>query len=182
MANGNPVSEISNLFGGGTSSLSDEITSVASVLRELQTDEENVLTAPSAASSSGGSSIGSTVLGAVEDVFGGGLAPLVSGLAGLFGGGGSSEALPALVPYVAPPSVNVSAGISSSASGVFATDTADGGTARPAPGGSAANVTVQVQALDAQSLMDRSQDIAAAVRQAMLESSVLNDVIREVAS
>ena len=40
-------------------------------------------------------------------------------------------------------------------------------------------ITVQVQAMDSQSFLDHSNDIALAVRQAMLESSVLNDVIRE---
>jgi hypothetical protein len=39
---------------------------------------------------------------------------------------------------------------------------------------------VQVQAMDSQSFLDHSDDIAQAVRQAMLQSSVLNDVIREV--
>jgi len=41
-------------------------------------------------------------------------------------------------------------------------------------------ITVQVQAMDSQSFLDHSGDIALAVRQAMLQSSVLNDVIREV--
>ncbi|MBZ5603327.1 MAG: hypothetical protein LAO79_13585 [Acidobacteriia bacterium] len=181
MANGNPVSEIANLFGGGASSLGGEIASIAGVLRALQTDEENAMAAGAAsAKSSSASSIGSTVLGAVENVFGAGIGPLVSGLVGLFGGGGSSEPLPALAPYVAPPSVNVNAGISGSVSGVFATDNAAGGAARPVP--AATNVTVQVQALDSQSFLDHSQDIAMAVRQAMLESSTLNDVIREVSA
>jgi hypothetical protein len=40
-------------------------------------------------------------------------------------------------------------------------------------------ITVQVQAMDSQSFLDHSNDIALAVRQAMLETSVLNDVIRE---
>jgi hypothetical protein len=39
---------------------------------------------------------------------------------------------------------------------------------------------VQVQALDSQSFLDHSDDIAAAVRQAMLTSTTLNDVIRSV--
>jgi hypothetical protein len=34
--------------------------------------------------------------------------------------------------------------------------------------------------MDSQSFLDHSQDIALAVRQAMLETTVLNDVIREV--
>ena len=50
---------------------------------------------------------------------------------------------------------------------------------RRARGGST-QITVQVQAMDSQSFLDHSDDIAQAVRQAMLQSSVLNDVIREV--
>ena len=52
-----------------------------------------------------------------------------------------------------------------------------GEVAVPAP---STQITVQVQALDSQSFLDHSHDIAQAVRQAMLETSVLNDVIREV--
>jgi gamma-glutamyltranspeptidase len=46
--------------------------------------------------------------------------------------------------------------------------------------GGSGQITVQVQAMDSQSFLDHSDDIAQAVRQAMLQSSVLNDVIREV--
>lgn len=113
--------------------------------------------------------------------FGLGLSPLISGLVSLFGGGGQSQASP-LVPYVAPPSVNATAGISASASGAFGVDTADGGLPRPQPSSSTSStqITVQVQAMDSQSFLDHSNDIAMAVRQAMLESTTLNDVIREV--
>jgi hypothetical protein len=41
-------------------------------------------------------------------------------------------------------------------------------------------VHVHVSAMDAQSLMDRSNDIAKAVKNAMLQSSSLNDVISEI--
>ena len=115
-----------------------------------------------------------------------GLSPLISGLMSLFGGG-SSSAPAAPVPYVAPLKVNATGGISSSTTGAFGVDTADGGLPRPAPasssGASASSstqITVQVQAMDSQSFLDHSNDIALAVRQAMLESSVLNDVIRAV--
>jgi hypothetical protein len=47
-------------------------------------------------------------------------------------------------------------------------------------GATPAQVTIQVQALDSQSFLDHSDDIAMAVRQAMLETTVLNDVIRSV--
>ena len=114
--------------------------------------------------------------------FGLGLSPLISGLVSLFGGGGGSSQAAPLVPYVAPPSVNATAGISASQAGAFGVDTADGGLPRPQPASasSATQITVQVQAMDSQSFLDHSDDIAQAVRQAMLESSTLNDVIRAV--
>lgn len=175
----NPVSEVANLLGGsGAVGLGEEIASIAEMLRQIQTEEKAAIPRATTARTSSGGSIAGTVLGGVETFFGLGLNPLISGLTSLFGGGGGSgDTAAPLVPFVMPPSVNVNAGFSASAPGVFATDTADGGVARPAP---AAQITVQVQALDSQSFLDHSNDIAMAVRQAMLESTTLNDVIREV--
>jgi hypothetical protein len=58
--------------------------------------------------------------------------------------------------------------------------TNSGGGTSSASSSQAPNITVQVQAMDSQSFLNRSQDIALAVRQAMLETTVLNDVIRQV--
>lgn len=41
------------------------------------------------------------------------------------------------------------------------------------------NVTVQIQALDSRSILDRADDIAKALREAMLHSHSVNDVIHE---
>jgi hypothetical protein len=117
----------------------------------------------------------------LESIFGAGLSPLLSGVMGLFGGGGGQGSVP--TTFLMPPSVNVNAGINEAApTQPFAVDYAAGGQPRPATGGSegSAQITVQIQALDSQSFLDHSDDIAQAVRQAMLQSSVLNDVIREV--
>jgi hypothetical protein len=46
---------------------------------------------------------------------------------------------------------------------------------RPAP-----QITVNVQAMDARSFLDRSGDIAAAVREAMLNLNSINDVVNEL--
>ena len=65
----------------------------------------------------------------------------------------------------------------------FGVDYGDGRAAAAAAdigSGAATQITVQVQAMDSQSFLDHSNDIAQAVRQAMLESTTLNDVIREV--
>jgi hypothetical protein len=61
------------------------------------------------------------------------------------------------------------------------------GSAATAPGGGASTggtpahqITVNVQAMDAQSFLDHSNDIAQAVRQAMLNLSSINDVVNEL--
>jgi hypothetical protein len=44
----------------------------------------------------------------------------------------------------------------------------------------ATGVTVQVNAMDSRSFLDRSSDIATAVRQAILNSHSINDVLSEL--
>src|ERR1019366_1421830 len=46
--------------------------------------------------------------------------------------------------------------------------------------GAAPQITVNVQAMDARSFLDRSNDIAAAVRDAMLNMNSINDVVNEL--
>lgn len=207
MASGNPINDVATLLGttatggsssgsGSTSALNDQLNSLTQQLQQLQsinqqqvqTEQENTEALSENTSAKGGStmsgagSIGSTIESVLG--FGLGLSPLISGLVSLFGGGGGqSEAAP-LVPYVMPPPVSATAGISASQSSAFGVDTADGGLPRPQPssssGGGSTQITVQVQAMDSQSFLDHSNDIAQAVKQAMLESSTLNDVIRAV--
>jgi len=197
MASGNPLSDVTTLLGGSgqsesSSQLTEQLTTITQQLTQLQTVNQtqiDTLTANTQAvtqntstKGTGGGSTAGSVGSTIESVlgFGLGLSPLISGLVSLFGGGGSSQAAP-LVPYVAPLPVNANAGISGSTSGAFGVDTADGGLPRPAPAPSSnTQITVQVQALDSQSFLDHSNDIAQAVRQAMLTSTTLNDVIREV--
>jgi hypothetical protein len=200
MASGNPVDEVTKLLGGSgqsassqstTSQLSEQLTTITQQLTQLQsvnqtqietlTANTQAVTQNSSVKGAGGStasSVGSTIESVLG--FGLGLSPLISGLVSLFGGGGGAQASP-LVPYVAPPPVNATAGINGSPSGAFSVDTAAGGLPRPQPAASSnTQITVQVQAMDSQSFLDHSQDIAQAVRQAMLTSTTLNDVIREV--
>lgn len=216
MANNNPLSQVTTLLGGGSGgsggsgtggsagsggsgALTQQLTTITQQLQQLQTVNQTqmeTLEANTAAlgqntstKGSSGSSTASAIGSTLENVFGLGLSPLISGLVSLFGGGGSSQPAP-LVPYVAPAAVQATAGISSASSGAFAVDTADGGLPRavPSPGSASSasssspttQITVQVQALDSQSFLDHSDDIAAAVRQAMLTSTTLNDVIRAV--
>lgn len=126
--------------------------------------------------SSAASKVGDVAKSAATSFLGGfGLSPIVSGLLKLFGGGGGdSAAPPPLVKYAAPASMQVSAGLSNGQ----LTETGYGAGDRVRA--LAPNVTVQVQAMDTQSFLDRSDDIARAVRQAMLESHAINDVVAEL--
>jgi hypothetical protein len=153
----------------------------------LQTLEGGGGTATSSTSAGGGAgSIVSTVL---ESALG--VVPLVSGLLGLFGGGGSSTP-PPLVKYSLPQAISFDAADTST--GLSPADYDQSGiprayTPQPAAGtnqttqattASAQQVTVNVQAMDARSFMDRSSDIAAAVRDAMLNLSTINDVVNDL--
>ena len=176
----------------GTLGLNEQIAQLADQLQQLQT-ESQAATASIQASSrrtrSGGASSGQSMGSTLLDVFGAGLglSPLISGLASLFAGSGdssTSRSTPApLTKFALPPSIQANGGVSESGGPAFAVDNPQGGLPRAAPtGGQAsapAQITVQVQAMDSQSFLDHSNDIAQAVRQAMLQSSVLNDVVRE---
>jgi hypothetical protein len=166
-----------------------QLTSIADRLQQQQSINDALMqqtvaamTQP-ASSGGGGDSSGSSILSTIGGVLGGGLglAPLVSGLAGLFGGGGDSSAPAALPIYMVPLPINIDAGFSDGGAGAYGVDSAQGGAPRALTNSSQnSQITVQVQAMDSSSFLDHSQDIALAVRQAMLQSTVLNDVIRDV--
>lgn len=108
-----------------------------------------------------------TAGGAAASFLGGGsaLSPLLTGLLSLFGLGSTSQTVVPKLPYVAPAGVNLSGTV--------------GGGSAPA-GGSTQSVNIQVNAMDSKSFLDHSDDIAQAVRQAILNSSNLNDVIADL--
>jgi hypothetical protein len=177
------ISEVLAAATIGNVGLSAEIAGLAEQLRQLQAASQAATEsaqASSRATSSGGSSsgpIGSTLL----EVFGGGLglSPLISGIASLFGGGGDNPVPAPLIHFALAPAVQVDAGVSESGGPAFAVDHPQGGLPRTSQTVAPAQITVQVQAIDSRSFLDHSGEIAMAVRQAMLESSVLNDVVRE---
>jgi hypothetical protein len=132
---------------------------------------------------SGGTSATNTAKNMAESVFGGfTLSPIVRGLMSLFGGGGDSSAPASLPRYTAPYRISMEGGLTDGASGTVATDYGQYGQPRAISSGTsqAQAVTVNVQAMDSQSFLDRSDDIARAVKRAMLESSSLNDVVSEL--
>jgi len=173
---------------GGGDSVGLQMTSIAEQLQQQQSINDALMqqtiaamTQPASDAGGGGAS-GSSILSTIGGVLGGGLglAPLVSGLAGLFGGGGDASAPAALPTYTAPLPIHIDAGFSEGGGGAYGVDAVQGGAPRAMTSSPAAQITVQVQAMDSSSFLDHSQDIALAVRQAMLQSTVLNDVIRDV--
>ena len=108
-----------------------------------------------------------------------GVGPLVGSLIGLFGGGGEEEPAP-FVKYAMPASVNIDA--AEREGRISVSDYDQMGMARasqPRAAGSPQN-TVNVQAMDARSFLDRSGDIALAVRDAMLNLNSINDVVSDL--
>ncbi|MBM3745339.1 MAG: hypothetical protein FJW34_06040 [Acidobacteria bacterium] len=107
------------------------------------------------------------------------LSPLWAGLARLFGGGKADTPAP-LTQYVAPPAIRFEGEIARPGGVERATWEWEQLWRRPAEARSEPQITVQVQAMDSQSFLDHSEQIARAVREAMLNSHVLNDVVSEV--
>jgi hypothetical protein len=109
------------------------------------------------------------------------------GLVQLFGGlfgGDSDEAEATVSGYSLPSSVDIEAGLGGLVTPTVQPVTygqdglpraAGGVTAAPSP-----TVTVQVMAMDSRSFLDHSDDIARAVKEAMLNSHSLNDVVTEL--
>ena len=113
-----------------------------------------------------------------------GVGPIVTGLMKLFGSS-EPEPLPALEKFQAPSSVSVEAGFSGVAGvrrcSICAGRTpGDGGRYRSLQQRRAPTIQVNIQAMDSQSFLDRQDDIARAVREAMLHSNSLNDVVLEL--
>jgi len=152
-------------------------TQAAAVAENTQAVWQNTVTQTSVDKVSALSSAGRTVWKVLSS--GLTLSPLWSGLARWIGGSKTEEPAP-LAVYVPPPAVRLEGEVSRA-----------GGqeqyqweweelwprqrVARQAP-----QITVQVQAVDSRSFLDHSEEIARAVREAMLNSHALNDVVSEV--
>jgi hypothetical protein len=178
-------------------SLSDTVNQ----LGELQGGSEAQAASGSSGTSSASttSSDGSTAESIATTVLesGLGMVPLIVGLLGLFGGGGTPA--PTLEKYAMPERQYFEgADTGSDISGADydqmgmpraysvapdGTGAQTGGTASPGSGSSgagAAQITVNVQAMDSQSFLDHSNEIAQAVRAAMLNSNSINDVVNNL--
>jgi hypothetical protein len=102
------------------------------------------------------------------------LSPLISGIAGLFGGSSTPKPLPIYTP---PPPVAIGGVLNPTTLNSAAPNTAS--PAPPAANSQSAptQVTVNVNAMDSKSFLDHSDDIANAVREAMLNMHPINGVV-----
>jgi hypothetical protein len=114
-----------------------------------------------------------------------GVGPIVTGLMKLFGSR-DPEPLPELEKFTMPTPVSVEAGLSADR-GYSSVRYAQGQPrlAEPAPKtnreqNQPSTIQVNIQAIDSQSFLDRQDDIARAVREAMLHSNSLNDIVMEL--
>lgn len=180
-----------SLLAGGANAASDNLRQVSSHLDQLRllyqtqvtTTRENTdaLTASTIAKTSNMSELAEIGKSAAS-FLGRGLAlsPLISGIAKLFGGG-KEEAPAPLTRFALPPPVQIEGAVSATERGIFPVDFGAGERPRriaeavPAP-----SVTIQVQAMDSRSFLDHREEIAQAVREAMLHSHALNDVVAEL--
>jgi hypothetical protein len=177
---------------GGAMAVSAEVQNpLSSTDSVLGAALQGILTPSSSSSSSSASStstsgggIGDTLESVGLDVLksGFGIIPIVGSLLGLFGGG--SDPLPTLTKYQMPASIDYTAAevngqIVGGDSNQTGGDRSFGGS--PSSVATAATgITVNVQAMDSQSFLDHSADIAAAVRDAMLNLNSINDVVNEL--
>ena len=188
----NPAS-FNNIGGSGASDLmaaNGDSTAASSGLNELLTQLRHIASeshpapvasrtkAQQSANSNSSGNLGLDVLKGVATAVTDGLIPLASGLINLFSG--ESSAAPEPLPkFALPPSIQAEAGLNGSG-GLSLVDRNLNGDLRGANATGSTNITVQVNAMDSQSFMDRSGDIAQAVRSAMLNSSALNEVIQDM--
>jgi len=163
-------------------SLTTQITSLTSVqqsqISALQ-DNTQAVGQNTSSKASGGASVGSTVESAASSFLGGGLSslsPLIGGILSLFGGGGG-QTLAVPSPFMLPAPVQSEAGLTGSSGQLTPVSYTGTGQPRGQSAGTPAQVTIQVNAMDSQSFLDHSDDIATAVKHAILNSNSLNDVI-----
>jgi hypothetical protein len=131
-------------------------------------------------SASQGESVGESVVRTAAMLTG--VGPLVTGLLKLFGSG-DPEPLPPLEKFSAPLPVTVEAGLTRERE-YSALRYSQGGTpenlSRSSGAAQSATIQVNIQAMDSQSFLDRQDDITRAVREAMLHSNSINDVVLEL--
>lgn len=166
-------------------SISDLSRTISSVLGPLSGGSVSSVASGSSVPSISGGSVISSVVDAAK---GGGWTSVLSAInpiAGLFGklfGSGKQEAEPVLPTFVPNAPVQVEAAVSATSRGFTDVSYGADGLARRIPATPATQpaITVNVQAMDSRSFLDHSDDIARAVRSAMLTMNSINDVVGDL--
>ncbi len=182
---------VTGVSGGPGSDVNDQVATLSKYLNDLRAAQQlsvdstnentralvqNTLT--KAAGSSTASTAGSLLSGILGSTFG--LSPILKGLFSLFGGSGSnSQPAQPLVPFTLPPAIQYEGAYSSANRGQVS-PIEYGQNGAPKVAAPPTTVQIQVNAMDSRSFLDHSADIAKAVREAMLHSSSLNDVISDL--
>jgi hypothetical protein len=157
----------------------------ASYQQQMDLIKANTQAVQSNTAGQGSHSAISSVGSALSGLFGGALgilSPIVSGITHLFGGGGSQ---PVTLPtYTAPPPVSIGGILHSTGTAEAAAASGTTPVARTQQTAASTTyspqITVHVNAMDSQSFMDRSGDIANAVREAMLNNHPINGVVADL--
>ncbi len=183
-ASSGPATASSGVTQGSLQDVNQQLSTLASQVGSLASVQQSQVSATqdntealgqNTGTKGSGGSIGGTVGGIASSVLGSGLSPIITGLLSLFGGSGTQN-LRAPTPFSLPPSVDYQAGLTSTGQ-VAPVDSGQGGQVRAQSTNAAPQVTVQVNAMDSQSFLDHSDDIANAVKSALLNSHSLGDVI-----
>ena len=167
------TSQIDTLRGVYQTQTTQALENTAAVVQNTRSRTSETASTVASVARSAGSALGGGLT----------ISPLISGIAKLLGIGRAQQELPALTPFALPPSVALEGGVSQSgASPVAGVSYGQNGLPRAIATAPAAGTTisVNVQTIDSRSFLDHSDDIARAVREAMLNAHPLNDVIAEI--
>jgi len=181
---------IANLLQGSFKDVSNQLSALTTQLVSLGSVQQTQVTATqdntqaltqNTAVKGSGSSVGSTIGGIASTFLGGGLglSPIISGLISLFGGDGGSQTSTALPIFQLPSPVDYQGGLTSSGQ-VVPVDYGQGGHVRTQQPSTPTQVNVQVNAMDSKSFLDHSDEIASAVKAAILNSHSINDVLADL--
>ena len=167
------TTQIDTLQGLYQTQSSQTLENTAAIVQNTRSRASETISTVASVARATGSALGSGLT----------LSPLISGIAKLLGTGREKQELPALTPFALPNAVAIEGGLTQSGtSPVTGLSYGQGGLPRAiAPAASTGTtISVNVQAIDSRSFLDHSDDIARAVREAMLNSHPLNDVIAEI--
>jgi hypothetical protein len=166
----------------------DALRAANAALAEVVQNNTRAINANSAAQGGQGGA-GAAIGSVASTIFGSGLglSQLIGSIARLFGGGAAPTPT-VLIPYNAPPPVSLDladspgpySGIGGLSPVTYGADGLPRASGAPAGQPLAPQISIQVNALDSRSFLDHSVEIAAAVRQAMLNMHSLNDVVSEL--